>query len=354
MAFNRLTVKQIYDRVIADIESRLTSDTKVPSTSLLSVFAFGIAGGSYLVQGFLQWVYEQTLPDLADETGVGRWATILGLPKKAGEYASGEVAFTGTAATVVPSGTQIQNEDGLAYVTDEAFTIGTTTSVTAEAIEAGDSWNVTSGLTMVTPLSGVNDDVTLVSGFQNGVDEETFDNWVVRILQRLQNPPSSGTADDYERWALEVDGVEHAWCFEAEDWRGAGTIGLAVSGEDFAQIADTTSVETYVDSVKPIPAQVDYYSPAQQTITYEISITPNTTDVQEAIAANLDAMFENDAAPGGTIYLSRTGSAIATGGVSDYEITEVAVNTVPQTIGNLTADLNAVYIRGSITFSELT
>ena len=54
MAFTRLTLKQLYNRVKSDMESRLTGDVKIPPTSMLSVIAFGISGGSYMVQGFLR------------------------------------------------------------------------------------------------------------------------------------------------------------------------------------------------------------------------------------------------------------------------------------------------------------
>lgn len=355
MAFDKLTIKQLYDRIISDMESRLTSGVKIPTTSMLSVLAFGMAGGSYMVQGFLDWIYNQILPDLADETGVNRWATILNIPQKSAEFTTGEAAFTGTTGETIASGTQLQNEDGLAYETQASFTIGTDTSVSVEAIEAGADWNITSGLSMVSPQSGVDDDVTIISGFDDGVDEETFDNWVVRILQRLQNPPSSGTVADYERWALEVEGVYYAWCFGAEEWMGAGTVGVAVSGENHAAVSAgiLSDVTDYLDSVAPIPANRTDYSPTPKAVDYAISITPNTSEIQTAITTNIQEMYDADAAPAGTIYLSRTGSAISSGGVSDYEITGIDVDGSPVTVGNITTTLNYVHQLGTITFSAL-
>lgn len=356
MAYNRLTLNNLYQRIKSDMEARLTGDVKIPPTSMLSVVAFGIAGGSYLVQGFLEWIYKQILPDLADETGIGRHATILNLPQKSASFTTGYVAFTGTTSAVIPSGTQIQNSSGLAYNTKASFTIGTDTQVAVEAVEAGAGWNTTTGMEVVSPISGVNDTVTIISGFTDGEDQETFDNWVVRILQRRQNPPSSGTTEDYVRWALEISGVTHAWCFAAEDWNGAGTVGLAVSDTNHDQLTQSfldNTVEPYIEALKPAPARITYYSPTPIIVDYQISITPNTSDNQTAITANIDTLFADDAAPAGSILLSRMNSAIATGGVSDYEITGIDVDGSPVAVGNVTATLAEVQQRGTLTFSSL-
>lgn len=356
MAFTRLTIKQLYQRIKSDMEARLTGDVKIPPTSMLSVAAFGMAGGSYLVQGFLEWIYKQILPDLADETGIGRWSTILKVPRKSEEFTTGYVAFTGTAATVVPSGTQVQNGAGLAYDTQASFTIGTDTQVEVVAIEAGAAWNDTTGMEVVSPASGVDDTVTIVSGFADGQDLETFDNWVVRILQRLQNPPSSGTPPDYVRWALEMTGVTYAWCFAAEDWNGAGTVGVAVSDTDHDQLSQSfldNTVEPYIEALKPAPAKITYYSPTPIVVDYQISITPNITDTQDAITTNMQELFDADSEPAGSILISRANNAVSSSAVGDYEITGIDVDGVPVAVGNVAATIAQVQQLGTLTFSDL-
>ena len=356
MAFTRLTLKQLYQRIKSDMESRLTGSVKIPPTSMLSVLAFGMAGGSYLVQGFLEWVYNQILPDLADETGLKRWGDVLGVTRKSSVFTTGEVAFTGTAATVVPAGVQIQNADGLAYTTQAAFTIGTTTSVEVVADEAGADWNVTGGLETVSPISGVDDAVTLVSGFDDGEDQDTVDNWRLQILQRIQNPPSSGTTDDYERWALEIEGVSFAWCFAAEEWNGAGTVGLAVSDTGHDQISQAfldSDVEPYIEARKPAPAKITYYSPTPTIVDYAISITPNIPDITDVATENIQEVFDADASPNGTILLSRINAAISSSGASDFEVTGIDVDGNPVTVGNVAATKAQVQQLGSCAYSDL-
>lgn len=356
MAFTRLTLRELYNRVKSDMESRLTGDVKIPPTSMLSVVAFGISGGSYLVQGFLEWIYNQILADLADETGLTRWGNILSVPRKSASFTQGYVAFTGTTGETILSGRQIQNEDGLAYNTQSSFVIGTDTQVLVVADEAGVSWNSPNSLELVSPVSGVDDDVTNISGFTDGEDFETLDNWRVRILQRLQNPPSSGTPSDYVRWALELEEVVYAWCFAAEDWNGAGTVGVAVSGSNHDILSPTyitNTVEPYIEALKPAPAQIYYYSPTPIVIDYQISITPNVTDTQDAIQSNMEDLFAADAAPNGTILISGVNNAVSTGGVSDYLVTGIDVDGLPVTVGNVSATKAQVHQLGTITFSDL-
>jgi uncharacterized phage protein gp47/JayE len=56
----------------------------------------------------------------------------------------------------------------------------------------------------------------------NGSDIESIPDLRARLLERIQNPPSGGAAEDYVAWALEVPGVTRAWVYPKE--MGAGTV----------------------------------------------------------------------------------------------------------------------------------
>lgn len=354
MAYTKPTLQEIYDRIKSDMEARVTDDVKIPSVSLLGIIAAVMAGAAYLIYGFLQWISEQMFPDTADESGLTRWGNIYGIGQQAATYASGDVAFTGTAATVVAAGTQVQNDNGIVFETDAAFTIGTTVSVGADALTPGTDGNEDT-LTLVSPLSGVNSSVTAVTGFDDAEDEETLESWLTRILQRIQNPPSSGTIGDYERWALSQSGVVYAWGYGADDWNGAGTVGVAISGTNFVALSSGTilDVQDYIDGVKPAPANVTVYSPTPVVIDFDISITPNTSTYQDAIEAAIQELFEADAEPGGTMYISRINSAVGSSGVSDYIVNDIVIATVPSGAANFTVTMAQVAQLGSISWSAV-
>lgn len=356
MAYVRPTLAELYERIKADAEGRLTSDVKIAPSSLWGVFSIVIAGASFLVSGFLDWISKQQFVDTADETGLTRWGAIYGVPRKSPTFATGTVEFTGTAATVVASGTQVQNSAGGVYLTQAAFTIGTSTSVAAEATISGIIGNTDDAeLSLVSPLSGVNTDVPVVSGFDDGEDLETVELWVARILQRIQNPPSSGTTGDYERWALTQSAVSYAWGFDAEDWQGAGTVGVAVSGPGFDALTggEVATVQAYIDTVKPAPAFVTVYTPDPLDVDIQIEIKPNTTTVSDAITAAISELYSADAAPGATMLISRLLSAIGSAGASDFNVLGIDVDGAPVGVANYTVQLDEVPRVGTLTFTAL-
>lgn len=85
----RPTLEEIYTRIKADMESRLTGDLKIPRFSLLSITALVFSGASFLHYGFLEKIAKQIFPDLASEFGLTRWGRILNIPRKASTYTTG-------------------------------------------------------------------------------------------------------------------------------------------------------------------------------------------------------------------------------------------------------------------------
>lgn len=330
MAYTRATLQEITDRVKADMEARVSDGgAAIPPTSLLGILASVMSGASYLTQGFLEWISNQVFADTADETGLTRWGAILGIPRQPATYTTGAIFPTGTTGVVVPSGTAFQNTNGAVFLTQASFTIDTTVSVAVEAEDPGINGNTDEPLSLVSPLAGVDTEAAIVSGFDDGEDQETLDAWRYRILQRFQNPPAGGTVADYEAWALLSDGVAYAWCFNAANWNGAGTVGLAVSGADFDELDAGTvaQVQADVDALRPVAANLTVYSPEPLDVEFDISISPLSDDLKAAITASVRELYETDAAPGGTMLLSRLHSAIAAAGPADYTINKLTVDT---------------------------
>lgn len=63
-----------------------------------------------------------------------------------------------------------------------------------------------------------------------GTEKEEDNAYRMRILERKRNPARAGVPADWERWALEVQGVSAAKCFRCA--RGAGTADIVIWGED--------------------------------------------------------------------------------------------------------------------------
>lgn len=357
MAWIRPTVDEIYQRIKADMEARVTANVKIPRVSLLGIMAIVFAGGIHLCYGFLQWLARQLFVDTAEaDSGLFRWGNILGLPRKPADFTTGEVEFNGVATTVVPANTIVVNSEGYEYTTTDNFIIGTTVSVGAVATEPGELYNTQdTELVLGSPIDDVESDVPVVSGFDNGVDQETVDAWVVRLLQRFQNPPSSGNVADYERWALGINGVGKAWCFPGEEFLGAGTVGLFLATEDLLPVSGSilTEAQTIIDVLKPIPAEVSYLTVNALPTTYYISLSPNVLDLQTAINTNLKNLHLLEAAPGGTILLSHIRSAISAAGPDDFVITDIEVDSISIGVNNIETNVPDIAVYSNVVYASL-
>lgn len=357
MPFNRPTLNEIWQRAKADLESRVTGGQKIVRVSMLGVIGTVLSGASHMLHGFLEQISKEVFVDTASELGLTRWGNILNLPRKAPVYTTGTVYFAGVIGYTVPAGTSVVNSDGYEYTTDSAYVIPAvlgSTTVDVTAVEEGTTGNTEdTALSLSEASTSIETEVPVVSGFDNGTDLETLEAWVQRLLQRLQNPPSSGNESDYIRWALEVEGVEKAWCEPA--YAGAGTVGVLVSKSDFQGVGSTilADVESYVETVKPVPSVVYYIDTVPVDTDYEISVTPNTPEMQALIEEKLDDMHKIESGPGQTILLSRIRAAIASAGPTDYDITGITVDSVAIGVTDITSTIPEAPAYNSVTFSDL-
>ena len=58
---------------------------------------------------------------------------------------------------------------------------------------------------------------------------ETDGDYLTRLLNRIQEPPAGGNANDYVQWALAVQNVEDAWCFPLA--QGLGTVDVVITAD---------------------------------------------------------------------------------------------------------------------------
>jgi len=142
---------------------------------------------------------------------------------------SGEITLTGTA-TAVPTNTKWVHADGTEYYNSDAVSVadwaGGSVDVDVLSSDTGQICNKTAGeiLTIVTPISGVDDEATVKSGspLAGATDEETDDEYRTRILSWLQNPPGGGNYGHYKNYAEGVGGCEKAYVYPHFDRDGDG------------------------------------------------------------------------------------------------------------------------------------
>lgn len=337
MPFSRPTLQQIHDRIINDLESRLTSSTPLLLRALLRVLAKVFAAGIHICYGFIVWVAKMIMVTDAELDWLKKHGLMWGVIYKSAEFAVGQVQFTGVETTVIPQGTLVQNDSGSEY---ETLAIGTITGgiadVNVQATEAGADYNYTKTqpleillVVLVSPITGIDDTIEVNGEITGGLDDEETEDYRTRILERIQLQPAGGAAHDYIRWAKEVSGVEDAWCFPL--YYGAGTVGVVIYPENPAVIP---TVQTYIDARRPVTAAVTVDDITPVSIDFAISIDPNDTDTADAITEALTDLLRDEGKPGGTIPWTHITGAISSSGVYDYDITEVVVGLAIWPLGD--------------------
>jgi uncharacterized phage protein gp47/JayE len=324
MPLDRPTLQEIRDRVVGDLRSRLGGLDPTLRRSLLAVLGAVHASTAHELYGFIgSEIARRMLPDASGD-GLRRLADLWGITPSAAAYATGVVTFTGTAATVVPIGTKLQDGAGVEYETTTQAIIGAS-SASVSAVVAGSDANQAAGalLSLISPIEGVDSSATVDSaGLTGGADEEGDDSLSSRLSDRLQETPQGGNAKDWEAWTREAI-LLYAGSSAARVWvtpptLPSATIVISFVIDDQSPITATSpqiaSVQAYLDDDdrRPLGARSVSGTPTLVALDVTISnLSPDEQSVKDAITSELADLVYQDGIPGGTLLISRIREAIS-------------------------------------------
>jgi uncharacterized phage protein gp47/JayE len=319
MPYNRPLLSDLQKRVSGDLQASLKLSSPILKKSVLGVLSNVFAGTAHSLYGFGQWLADQLFPDTAESAYLDRIAGIWGITRKAATFSSGNAVITGSNGAVVPSGTIYQDPNNNEYqTTADAIVSNGTVSAPVEANFSGSAGNIPAGtvLNIVNPIAGIVSQAAVDSGgFTGGVNTETDDALRSRLIARIQNPPHGGDVQDYIMWALAVPGVTRAWAYA--NWMGVGTIGVTfvmdnnASGNIIPDANTINNVINYINTQRPLCAQVYVFAPVTLPVNFTIHANPNTAAVQNAVTSALQAFIAKNGYPGNTMYLSQIDAAIS-------------------------------------------
>lgn len=308
------------------------------------------------------WQYYDSLNELipiafVDETSgefLEKRAKEYGIERKEGANATVTLVFSGEDGAEVPMGSVCQTVLGKEFETTEAATVANgTAQAQAKALEIGEASNVAAGtiVEMNQLIPGI-DSVTNPAAAIGGAEEETDEAFFARLNLFRQKPAMSGNANDYVQWALEVPGCGGAKCIPLIG--GPGTVGVIIAGTDKQAVSSDTvaAVQEYIDSVRPVGADVTVSSAKNFAVNISMKLTINTASttldevkaaLREKFAAHLHKMafeqYEVRAAAIGA-------EVMGTEGVLDYSA--LTLNGVS---GNLAVPQDSVPVLGEVTLS---
>lgn len=326
MAYIPPTLSLLLARGQADIESRLPGTFARPRFSTAGAVAFANAGNAAGLHDHLAWTSRQIVPHLADDDKLLEHCEFWGVWRKPAANAEGVLLVTVTGDTVIPEGTRWQRPDGVVFESVAEVRAGAgRVPVSVVAIEAGKNSNTAENVAveLISPIDFVQSKALVSQTTLSGGSElESIDSLCIRLLFRVQYPPSGGNQFDYVRWALECAGVTRAWCIPR--YRGHGTVGVMFvldeevnifpTPNDIARVKDylTAHINPVTNQVegKTVGAELIVESPEPLHLNPVIRVAPNTEDVRAAVSDNLKAHLAT-LPRGGTALLSQLRATIS-------------------------------------------
>ncbi|WP_282372778.1 baseplate J/gp47 family protein [Pseudomonas sp. PS02290] len=344
MPFETPNLPTLVSRTTAD----LASDALRKSDA--QVLARALSGAAYGLYGYIDWVAKQILPDTADESTLERQALLrLETPRIPAKAATGSASFQAAAGAVLDANQVLQASDGRQYQVAAAVTTTAGSNVaTLAAVDGGALGNAASGLllTLVQPVVGVAETFTVLApGITGGTERESIESLRSRVIRSYKVIPHGGDADDYVTWALECAGVTRAWT--VKNYMGPGTVGVFfVRDGDAVIIPDANEiavVQAYLQIKAPVTTEVFALAPILKAVNYVIHLTPDTTAVRQAVAAELADLHAREAGLGKTLLISRIREAVSRAqGEQD--------NAVVAPTADVTASANQLLTVGTITW----
>lgn len=274
MAYEDKTVEALLEALLENVddsidkrEGSVTYDLTYPAAIELSNAYVEL--DTVLLLGFADTTEGNYLDMRAGEHGVTR---------KPAVKSQGSVTFSGPNSTNIPAGTRIQTtgSEPVFFVTKSEVTIvNGTATVAAEAEVGGLAGNVAQNtITALAagPLYGI---VTVnnPASFDGGSDTEDDASLLKRLKDRVQKPATSGNANQYRQWALEVAGVGDAKVYPV--WNGGGTVKVVLL--DTEKTAPTQAiidaVEAHIEANRPIGATVTVVGASELAISVSATLT---------------------------------------------------------------------------------
>lgn len=321
MAYETMTAELIRGSILEATGANVNTDEGTFTSDMAAAVAYEMFKLYQQLEAVLQAAFINT----TDTDYLEARAAEYGLTRKAGTKATGEITVTGTVGATLPAGAIVMTAGGLKYVTDSAVTLtGTTATVDITAESVGVAYNADIGdvNTLGISYAGITS-ITNAAGITGGVDAETDEALRARLFVRLSAPATSGNANHYKQWALEVDGIGGAKVTPLAS--GAGTVGVLVVDADKAPPTSeaVAACAAYIETVRPIGATVTVTGASATTINVTASIemeeSATLAGIETALSAALTAYFKEIAFETYTVSVNKIGYyLLGIPGVKDY------------------------------------
>lgn len=305
------------------ILKRLQQNTGSQVSTYEGTFAYDILASNSIEFAKQEVEREEMYKAAFAETASGDYLTLIaedhGIIRKDATAAVGNVVVKGNGT--IPIGTLFQTETGISFTATATIAVKNEATIPVKCTEAGVLGNVTAGTVTVIPISipGITA-VTNPDPMADGFDRENDDDLYERFHFYVTQPATSGNVNHYIEWASSIPGVGHVKVLPI--WKGPGTVKVLVTDANGEPASPTllNTVKAYIESVRPIGAEVTVVTPALFDLTIKLTVTSGSGDA-DYIKSMLNKYFVSRNFIGITISYAKVGNMILTDaktGVDDY------------------------------------
>lgn len=260
-----------------------------------------LAGGLYQLERFIAWGVAQRFILTCDNDQLDRHGAEMKppVPRKKAERARGLVTITASGSATLASGAVLTRSDGSAYLVDAGVVLADAGAldVAVTARDAGADGNAEPGETLSasTGLTGTATLAVAPCGLGGGADRELDEPYRARLLFAKAYPEHGGAVPDWHRYALAVPGVTRA--FIEPLGHGRGTVVIypffdLTRANGIPLESDRRIVEAALRLAGPgagLPVvRIAEAVPIDMVFS---GLSPNTPEVQQAVAAELATTF---------------------------------------------------------------
>lgn len=304
----------------------VSGQTNVLRKTVLKVLAAVLGGALYMLSLIEKRIWKNRFVNSCDVSALDGFGVEYGVPHKAPMAATGTVNVTlesGVASAVIPKGTVFADPSGkLEYTVTAATTVTEMNfAVPVVAYENGYEYNMEAGVELEfrdEPVSGVASvkSLLITGGVAEGVEidgdvqlwGETAEDYRARLLNRIQNPVSGGSKNDYWQWATRFQFVTDA--FVIPNRPNANSVSVAIANYNSESIAvgsdQVAEVSNYMadDVRRPITADVRVFSVTPVNVEITARVTPYNDSVKESVSAAIK-QYLRTVAPGNVVTFAK-------------------------------------------------
>ncbi len=243
--FNLENEQEIKERIFKNIKSDLNKSEGSILNDIVSAISLEIINNQvFFKNGFLSSFIETAKGEFLDLR-----CKEHGIYRKQGEKAKGEVILKSDEDIEIEEGTILINEKtSLRYIIKEEARSNKECEIEAESI--GSNYNLTKDNTLALfKYNSKIKEIEIIEDITGGENIESDEDLRRRLYFVVSHPEGVGTVTDYERWALEVDGVKIAKAIPC--FYGNGTVKVIVGGEN-GKILDEELIKKVQDYICPL------------------------------------------------------------------------------------------------------